>query len=77
MENSHGIQILGILFMLAIIVASIVVRFVTAVFSKRIRNSIVLHPVAHLCWVLGSLLAASVLVLFLWPHIANRLAHGA
>ena len=72
MEISHAIGGLTMLLMLAMLMASIVVRLVGAAFSQRIRNSIMQHPVAHVCWAFGSLLAASVLLLFLWPHFANR-----
>ena len=51
---------------------SVVVRLIAAWFSKRVRNSIVLHPVAHLIWV-GAGIAVVVLVLLVPPLKHPRL----
>lgn len=77
MEASEALQVFGAAFLLIAIAASILVRGASAVFSQRIRSSIVGHPVAHFIWLLASLLAALVLISWLGPRFSGRQSHRA
>jgi hypothetical protein len=66
------LEILVPMLLLAAVVAAITVRCVAAVFSPNVRSSIRRHPVAHACWLVGSLFAIAVLMAWLYPYIANR-----
>lgn len=74
MEESEAL-VFGTLFLLIAIAISIVVRGASALFSRRLRSSIALHPVAHLIWLGGSLLAALLLAAWIYPRVTNRAAH--
>jgi hypothetical protein len=54
------------------IVASLLARCIALVFSKRVRTSIARHPVAHISWLLASLLAILVLIAWVYPRFAGR-----
>ena len=77
MEASEAPLIFGAAFLLIAIAASILVRGTSAMFSQRIRSSIVRHPVAHLIWLFASLLAAVVLISWLGPRFSGRQSHRA
>jgi hypothetical protein len=71
-------ETLGALIPLSVLAVPIsaLVRLIAAGFSKRVRNSIALHPVAHLIW-FGAGIAIVVLVLLLPPLKHPRLKKGA
>jgi hypothetical protein len=72
MNASDAVPVFGTFFLLLALTLSILVRSATAAFSPRVRRSIVRHPAIHLAWAFGSLLSATVLVIWLYPHLANR-----
>ena len=69
-------QVFGTMFLIIAIVLSVAVRCVGAAFSQRIGSSIAHHPIAHVIWLVASLMTVGLLILCLWPRLANRPVHG-
>jgi hypothetical protein len=73
MDSSEAFfQIFVPILLIVGIVASIAVRLTGSIFSLRIRNSIARHWLAHMLWLVGSVLAILILVCWLYPLVANR-----
>src|SRR5690349_2131873 len=71
------LQILVPMLLIAIITTGIAVRFVGAIFSQRVRNSIARHRLAHTLWLVASLFSILVLIACLYSCLANRPPRGA
>jgi uncharacterized membrane protein len=71
------LQMLVPMLLIAIITTGIAVRFVGAIFSQRVRNSIARHRLAHTLWLVASVFAILVLIAWLYPCLANRPRRGA
>jgi len=72
MDASQAVPVFGTFSILVAIALSIVVRLGTAAFSPCVRSSVLHHPAIHISWLIISFLSAVVLVLWLYPHFANR-----
>ena len=75
--NPTFIQVLLPMILLGVVVAVIAVRSIGALCSRRVRESVRRHPVAHALWLAGTLVAVLILLAWLFPHFANRPVRGA
>src|SRR5258708_2688225 len=71
------LQILVPMLLIGGIIGAIAVRFVGAIFSPRVRNSIARHRLAHILWLVAGVFAILLLIAWLYPYFANRSPRGA